>query len=144
MFIGEYTHSLDAKGRVALPVKFRQTLGEGAILTRGLDRSLFIYTKADWENLAQKLKALPLTQSKARAFARLMLAGAMEVEFDAQGRILVPEYLRSYAGLKKTAVFTGVYDRIEIWDDKRWQTYKVGVSAQADKLAERLGDLGAL
>ncbi len=142
MFIGEYTHSLDAKGRVALPVKFRQKLGEGAILTRGLDRSLFIYNKTDWDTLAQKLMALPLSQSKARAFSRLMLAGAVEVEFDGQGRILVPEYLRQYAGLKKQAVFAGVYNRIEIWDEASWKTYKSQTEASSDDIAEKLGELG--
>ena len=142
MFIGEYTHSLDLKGRVALPVKFRQKLGEGAILTRGLDRSLFIYNKSDWEALARKLMALPLSQSKARAFSRLMLAGAMEVEFDAQGRILVPEYLRDYAGLKKQAVFAGLYNRIEIWDEAAWKTYKSKTEASSDDIAEKLGEMG--
>jgi len=142
MFIGEYTHSLDVKGRVALPAKFRQKLGEGAILTRGLDRSLFIYNKSDWDILAQKIMALPLTQSKARAFSRLMLAGAVEVEFDAQGRILVPEYLRSYASLKKQAVFAGVYNRIEIWDEASWKTYKSHTEASSDDIAEQLGELG--
>lgn len=142
MFIGEYTHSLDAKGRVALPAKFRLKLGEGAILTRGLDRSLFIYNKTDWEILAQKLTALPLSQSKARAFSRLMLAGAMEVEFDAQGRILVPEYLREYAGLKKQAVFAGLYNRIEIWDEAAWKIYKSKTEASSDDIAEKLGELG--
>src|SRR3989344_8440297 len=140
MFIGEYTHSLDVKGRVALPAKFRQKLGEGAILTRGLDRSLFIYNKSDWDILAQKIMALPLTQSKARAFSRLMLAGAVEVEFDAQGRILVPEYLRSYASLKKQAVFAGVYNRIEIWDEASWKTYKSHTEASSDDIAEQLGE----
>lgn len=141
-FIGEYTHSLDTKGRVALPAKFRQKLGEGAILTRGLDRSLFIYNKSDWEALAQKLIALPLSQSNSRAFARLMLAGAMEVEFDNQGRILVPEYLRKYAGLKKQAVFAGLYNRIEIWDEEAWRNYKSKTEASSDDIAEKLGELG--
>ncbi len=142
MFIGEYNHSLDAKGRVALPAKFRQKLGEGAIITRGLDHCLFIYNKSDWEELAQKLKALPLTNSKARAFSRLMLAGAMEVEFDAQGRILVPEYLRAYASLKKQTVFAGVYSRIEIWDEAAWRSYKSQTEASSDDIAEKLGELG--
>ena len=142
MFIGEYTHSLDIKGRVALPAKFRQKLGEGAIITRGLDHSLFIYNKSDWEALAQKLIALPLSQSNSRAFARLMLAGAMEVEFDNQGRILVPEYLRQYAGLKKQAVFAGLYNRIEIWDSESWRTYKTKTEASSDDIAEKLGELG--
>ena len=142
MFIGEYTHSLDTKGRIALPAKFRQKLGDGAIITRGLDRSLFIYNKIDWDALAQKLMALPLSQSGARAFSRLMLAGAMEVEFDNQGRILIPEYLRIYAGLKKQAVFAGLYNRIEIWDENTWKTYKSKTEASSDDIAEKLGELG--
>ena len=141
-FIGEYTHSLDVKGMVALPVKFRQKLTAGAIITRGLDRTLFVYNKSDWEVLAQKLVALPLSQSKVRAFARLMLAGASEVEFDGQGRILIPEYLRMYAGLKKQAVFAGLYNRIEIWDEKSWKTYKSKTEASSNDIAEKLGELG--
>lgn len=142
MFIGEYTHSLDIKGRIALPAKFRQKLGEGAIITRGLDRSLFIYNKSDWEILAQKLMSLPLSQSGARAFSRLMLAGAMEVEFDSQGRVLIPEYLRAYAGLKKQAIFAGLYNRIEIWNADSWKTYKSKTEASSDDIAEKLGELG--
>lgn len=142
MFIGEYTHSLDTKGRIALPVKFRQKLVVGAIITRGLDRTLFIYNKTDWEVLAQKLIALPLSQAKARAFARLMLAGAMEIEFDNQGRVLVPEYLREYAGLKKQVVFAGLYNRIEIWDEATWKSYKSKTEASSDEIAEKLGELG--
>lgn len=141
-FIGEYTHSLDAKGRVALPVKFRRKLGKGAIITRGLDRTLFIYNKGDWEALAKKLAALPLSQSKARAFARLMLAGASDVEFDTQGRILVPGHLRDYAGLKKQAVFAGLYNRIEIWDEETWKRYKAKTESASDEIAEKLGELG--
>ena len=142
MFIGEYTHTLDAKGRIALPAKFRNKLTAGAIITRGLDRTLFIYNKSDWETLAQKLVALPLSQAKARAFARLMLAGASEVEFDGQGRILVPEYLRKYAELKKTAVFAGLYNRIEIWDEDNCKSYKSKTEASSDDIAEKLGELG--
>lgn len=142
MFIGEYTHSLDTKGRVALPAKFRPKLSDGAIITRGLDRSLFVFNKGDWETLAQKLIALPLSQSNSRAFARLMLAGAMEVEFDNQGRILIPEYLRKYASLKKQAVFAGLYNRIEIWDEEAWKTYKSKTEASSDDIAEKLGELG--
>src|SRR3989344_4739931 len=139
MFIGEYTHSLDTKGRIALPAKFRSKLSDGAIITRGLDRSLFVFNKGDWEALAQKLIALPLSQSNSRAFARLMLAGAMEVEFDNQGRILIPEYLRKYASLKKQAVFAGLYNRIEIWDSESWRTYKTKTEASSDDIAEKLG-----
>lgn len=142
MFIGEYTHSLDAKGRVALPAKFRQKISDGAIITRGLDRSLFVFNKSDWEVLAQKIQALPLTNANSRAFARLMLSGAAEAEFDAQGRILIPEPLRQYAGLKKQAVFAGVYNRVEIWDEASWKSYKSKTEASSDDIAEKLGELG--
>lgn len=142
MFIGEYTHSLDVKGRVALPVKFRQKISDGAIITRGLDHSLFVFNKNDWEILAQKILALPMTNANSRAFARLMLSGAAEAEFDAQGRILIPEPLRQYAGLKKQAVFAGVYNRVEIWDAESWKSYKSKTEASSDDIAEKLGELG--
>src|SRR3954469_25468978 len=100
MFIGEYAHNLDDKGRLAIPVKFRTDLKKGAVVTRGLDNCLFLYTKAEWEKLAEKLATLPISQANSRAFARLMLAGAMDVEVDKQGRIILPEYLRTFAKLK--------------------------------------------
>ena len=133
---------MDVKGRVALPVKFRQKISDGAIITRGLDHSLFVFNKNDWEILAQKILALPMTNANSRAFARLMLSGAAEAEFDAQGRILIPEPLRQYAGLKKQAVFAGVYNRIEIWDAASWQSYKSKTEASSDDIAEKLGELG--
>lgn len=142
MFIGEYEHNLDAKGRIAIPAKFRNKLSGGAIVTRGLDRCLFVFTQEDWENLAQKLIALPVTQANARAFTRLMLAGASECEIDAQGRILVPEYLRKYADLKKEAVVAGLYNRIEIWDASSWSTYKQKTESESEEIAERMGELG--
>src|SRR5688572_24761482 len=100
MFIGEYHHSLDQKGRVQVPVKFRKDLQKGAVVTRGLDRCLFVYTADEWEILADKLAKLPIAKANSRAFARLMLAGAMELEIDRQGRVVLPEYLRQYASLK--------------------------------------------
>lgn len=142
MFIGEYVHNLDQKGRLAIPVKFRAQLGEGAFITRGLDQCLFVYTKKDWEIFAEKLKQLPISQANSRAFARLMLGGAMEVDLDVQGRILVPDYLRAYAELKKKAVVAGLYGRIEIWDDAKWQTYKSSAERQSDEIAEKMGELG--
>ncbi len=142
MFIGEYKHNLDIKGRIAVPAKFRQKLTGGAIITRGLDRCLFIFANKEWEVLAQKLVALPLSQSNSRAFTRLMLAGAVDVEVDKQGRILIPEYLREYAGLKKEAVLTGLYNRIEVWDAEAWKQYKQKTENQSDEIAERLGELG--
>jgi MraZ protein len=142
MFIGEYSHSIDQKGRMAVPAKFREKLGIGAIITRGLDRCLFIFGAAEWEALAQKINALPLSQSNSRAFARLMMAGAADVAFDAQGRALIPEHLRTYAGLSKETVVTGVYNRIEVWDEKVWGEYKIKTEKSSDEIAEKLGELG--
>ena len=142
MFIGEFKHNLDSKGRIAMPVKFRNKLTGGAIITRGLDRCLFVFGNKDWEILAQKIIALPLSQANSRAFLRLMLAGAMDVDIDKQGRILIPDYLREYAGLKKEAVFTGLYNRIEIWDSENWKQYKTKTESQSDEIAEKLSELG--
>ncbi len=142
MFIGEYTHSLDTKGRVALPAKFRPKLGDGAIIARGLDHCLFVFTKESWEKLTAKIAGMSFMKSDSRAFARLMLAGATEVEFDNQGRILIPEYLRVYASIKKQAIFAGLYDRIEIWDEANWKSYKSKTEASSDDIAEKLGELG--
>ena len=142
MFIGEFKHNLDSKGRIAMPVKFRNKLAGGAIITRGLDRCLFVFGNKDWEVLAQKLIALPLSQANSRAFSRLMLAGAMDVEIDKQGRILIPDYLREYAGLKKETIFAGLYNRIEIWESENWKQYKTKTESQSDEIAEKLSELG--
>lgn len=142
MFIGEFEHNLDAKGRMAIPAKFRVNIGNGAIITRGLDRCLFVFTSSDWEKLAEKIMSLPLAQANSRAFARLMLSGASNVELDSQGRILIPDYLRKYAGLSKEAKVTGVYNRIEIWDSKAWNDYKSKAEEESDEIAEQLGELG--
>lgn len=142
MFIGEYKHNLDEKGRLAIPTKFRKNLAKGAVVTRGLDASLFLFPKEEWGKLAEKLAGLPLGQSNSRAFARLMLAGAMDVEMDKQGRIVLPEYLRQYASLGKSAVVAGLFNRLEIWDEKKWETYKRKVEEDADAVAEKLGELG--
>jgi MraZ protein len=120
MFLGEYAHSLDQKGRMAVPAKFREKLSGGAIITRGLESCLFVFTRSEWEILAAKITALPLAQANARAFQRLMLAGAMEVDIDSQGRILIPDYLRGYANLTKAVVVAGVMNRLEVWDAARW------------------------
>lgn len=142
MFIGEYKHNLDSKGRIAIPAKFREKLSPGAIITRGLDRCLFLFPRKEWDELARKIIALPLSQSNSRAFARLMLAGAMDVDIDKQGRILVPDYLRAYADLKKDAAIAGLYTRIEIWDMHRWAEYKEKTESASDEIAEQLGQLG--
>ncbi len=142
MFIGEYKHAIDDKGRLTLPVKFRLDLAKGAVVTRGLDTSLFLFPKEEWDKLAEKLASLPLGQSNSRAFARLMLAGAMECEIDKQGRVMLPEYLRTYAELKKTVVVAGLYTRLEIWDEQSWESYKHKMEEDAESVAEQLGELG--
>ncbi len=142
MFIGEYKHNLDDKGRLAIPSKFRDALAEGAVVTRGLDTSLFLFPKEEWDKLAEKLASLPLGQSNSRAFARLMLAGAMDVLLDTQGRVVLPEYLREYAGMKKNIILAGLYNRLELWDEEKWNIYKKKVEGDADSVAEKLGELG--
>jgi MraZ protein len=142
MILGEYQHNLDSKGRIAVPAKFRQKLTGGAIITRGLDHCLFVFANKDWEILAQKLISLPLAQANSRAFVRLMLAGAMDAQMDKQGRILVPDYLREYAGLKKQVIVAGLYNRIEIWDSEAWKQYKSKTESQSDEIAEKLSELG--
>ncbi|MFA5359344.1 MAG: division/cell wall cluster transcriptional repressor MraZ [Patescibacteria group bacterium] len=142
MFIGEYNHNLDDKGRIAVPAKFRAMLKGGAVVTRGLDNCLFLYTKKEWQELAAKLAKLPISKSNTRAFARLMLAGAMDVDFDNQGRIMLPEYLRKFAGLKKNLIIAGLYDRLEIWDEAVWNKYKKGTEKKSAAIAEALGELG--
>ncbi|MEK7110404.1 MAG: division/cell wall cluster transcriptional repressor MraZ, partial [Patescibacteria group bacterium] len=142
MFLGEYKHNLDIKGRMAIPAKFRDELLTGAIITRGLDSCLFVFPKKEWEKLAEKIVALPLAQANSRAFTRLMLAGASDVELDAQGRILIPDYLRKYAGLAKETVVAGLYNRIEVWDAATWERYKQKTESASEEIAERLGELG--
>lgn len=111
-------------------------------MTRGLDTSLFLFPKEEWDKLAERLANLPLGQSNSRAFARLMLAGAMDVALDKQGRAVLPEYLREYAGMKKNIVLAGLYNRLEIWDEQKWAAYKKKVESDADSVAEKLGELG--
>ena len=142
MFIGEYHHALDGKGRLAVPAKFRAALRAGCVVTRGIDACLFLFTREEWGRLAQQITALPITQANSRAFARLMLAGAMDCEVDGQGRILLPEYLRRYAGLKKLTVIAGLSTRLEIWDAAAWEAYKGKTEASATAIAEHLGTLG--
>lgn len=142
MFIGEYNHNLDDKGRLAIPAKFRAILKKGAVVTKGLDNCLFLYSKEQFEQIAEKFAKLPISQAKARAFSRHMLAGAMDVEFDNQGRITLPEYLRKFSGLKKSIIITGLYNHLEIWDEDAWNTYKGDAEKNSNAIAEELGDLG--
>ena len=142
MFIGEYQYTIDQKGRLQIPVKFRVELKKGAVVTRGLDNRLFLYAIDEWEKLAQKLSKLPISQKNTRAFSRLMLAGAMDVEMDKQGRVVLPDYLRKFAGLKKKVVVAGLYSRLEIWDVQKWEMYKKGTEKESEDIAEKLGELG--
>ncbi|MFA5184130.1 MAG: division/cell wall cluster transcriptional repressor MraZ [Patescibacteria group bacterium] len=142
MFIGEYNHNLDDKGRLAIPAKFRAILKKGAVVTKGLDNCLFLYSKEQFEKIAKNLAALPISQSKARAFTRHMLAGAMDVEFDNQGRVTLPEYLRTFSSLKKSVIIAGLYNHLEVWDEGAWSQYKAEADRNSNSIAEELGDLG--
>lgn len=140
MFLGQYSHNIDSKGRLAVPVKFRNELKK-AVVTKGFDNCLFLYPKKEWEQRAESLSKLPFNKSKVRAVSRMMLANAMEVEFDKQGRIILPGYLRSFAGLKKKAIVAGVYDRLEIWDEQAWDKYQKQTDKDSNAIAEELDDL---
>lgn len=142
MLIGEYQHTLDDKGRIAVPAKFRLVLQKGMVVTKGLDVCLFVYPKDEWGKLVVKIAALPLAKANTRAFSRLMLAGAMDVELDGQGRVTVPEYLRQFARLDKQVVIAGVYNRLEIWDHRSWDEYKRATEGKSNEIAEALGELG--
>mgnify|MGYP001576653109 CR=1 FL=1 len=141
MFIGEYFHTIDEKGRVAVPTKFRSKLVDGVVITRGLDNCLFLYTLEEWKNLADKLSKLSISKANTRAFSRLMLAGAMDLQLDKQGRIIIPDYLRKYANIKKKAVITGLFNRLEIWDQEVWEKYKDKTEKTSENIAEALDEL---
>ncbi|MFH1192460.1 MAG: division/cell wall cluster transcriptional repressor MraZ [bacterium] len=142
MFIGEYNHNIDDKGRLAVPAKFRGALKKGAVVTRGIDNCLFLYTQEEWNKLAEKLANLPISQANTRAFSRLMLAGAMDVSLDKQGRVILPDYLRKYAGMDKKIIVAGLYNRLEIWDEETWKKYKTGTEKASEEIAEQMGELG--
>lgn len=142
MFIGEYQHSIDPKKRLAVPSRFRDELKNKIVITRGLDKCLFIYPMKVWQELAGKLGTLPVGESGTRSFIRLMLAGAIDAEIDKQGRILIPDYLKQYAGLNKNVIIAGIYNRLEIWDEKKWKIYKKSAEKNTDEIAEQLGKLG--
>jgi MraZ protein len=144
MLIGEYKHSLDPKKRLAIPSKFRKELGEGAVLTKGLDNCLFLFPSQSWNEQADKWKNLSFVQQNTRAITRHFLSGASEVEFDSLGRILIPDSLKAYAGLRKIVVVTGVLNRLEIWDEERWNNYKSHLEKNSDSIAEKLGELGII
>ena len=142
MFLGEYEHSLDAKGRLAIPARYRALLGEGAVITRGFDGCLVIYPAEVWRSVAERLDSLSVTQEAARMVKRFVFSGATECEFDRQGRVLVPSFLRGYAELSESAVVVGQYSRIEIWDRGRWQEISSRAEADSSHIAEQLASLG--
>lgn len=144
MLIGEYEHSLDTKGRLILPAKLREDIGERFVITKGLDGCLFGFSKTEWNNFEEKLKTLPLTNKNARDFVRFFLSGAIEAEIDKQGRFLIPSNLRDYATLDKEAVITGVGTRIEIWNKDKWKNYNSEENLSADQIAENMANLGML
>ncbi len=141
MFLGRYAHALDAKGRLAIPARFREALAEGVVLTRGIDRCLSLYPMAAWLPLAEKVSALPITDPDARNFRRIIFAEAADLELDAQGRILVPPELRRYAGLEREALVVGVDTAIEIWSPERWQAVEAVMDADGAAIAQRLASL---
>ena len=142
MFMGEYLHTIDGKGRVIIPAKFREALGERFIATKGLDHCLFVYPMSEWTTLEQKLRTLPFTQQDVRAFVRFFFSGATECEVDKQGRILLPANLREYAQLVKDIVLVGVATRVEIWSQALWADYSKQAEAAYADAAESLVNLG--
>jgi len=142
MFMGEFQHTLDAKGRLIIPAKFREELGVGAVLTRGLDNCLFLFPHSEWQALEEKLKSLPLTKAGARQFVRFLFSGATDCELDKQGRIMIPQNLREYAEIDKEAVVIGVSSRVEIWSKARWEAYIREAEESYETIAESIVDLG--
>jgi MraZ protein len=141
MLMGQYEHSIDAKGRVIIPAKFRGELGDRFVLTKGLDNCLFVYSLEEWKNIEAKLKTLPLTKKDARAFTRFFLAGAVECEIDKQGRILIPANLREHAKIEKDVIFIGVSTRVEIWSKEVWEEYSNNTDVSFEEIAEHLDEL---
>ena len=140
MFMGEYNHSIDAKGRIIVPSKFREKLGDQFIVTKGLDGCLWVFSSSEWETFSEKLTSLPVARKDARNFSRFFLAGATEAETDKMGRILIPQVLRDYAGLEKDAVLIGAGSRVEIWNKAAWED--VSTFDNVDDLAEQMGEWG--
>lgn len=142
MFVGEFKHSVDEKGRVAVPAKFREVLQDGAILTRGNDGCLTIYRMNEWEELMEKISKLPQSKQEVRSYVRFLLSGAVDVKTDKQGRINLPNYLLDFAGMSKKVVFVGVYDRLELWDEEKWMEYRGQIETQSEDFLEQLDKYG--
>lgn len=144
MLIGEYIHTIDQKNRVSLPAKFRKEMGKSLVVTPGLDNCLFIFTKKEWVKISEKLSGFSMLQSDNRSFNRFMFGGATEVDVDNIGRFLLPDFLKTRAGLSEKVALVGVQNRVEIWNENKWSAYKKLVEKQADSLAEKLGGVGML
>ena len=144
MLIGEYTHSLDEKNRMSLPVKFRKELGRVVVLAPGLDNCLSLFTLKEWQKISEKLSDGSMIASDNRSFSRFMFGQAVSTDIDANGRILIPENLKNRSALGSKVVVIGVQNRVEIWSEKAWSTYKNAVEKQADILADKLGIIGVL
>ena len=144
MLIGEHKHTLDTKKRLSLPSKFRKELGKTVVITRGLDTSLFVYSVDEWKKFTEKLGNLSMGQSDTRAFNRFILGGAVETDIDSAGRILIPDFLKDFAGLHQKVMVVGLSNRIELWDEDKWVHYQSELSNKADILAEKLGEIGMI
>ena len=144
MLIGEYLHTIDPKKRLSLPSKFRKELGKTVTVTRGLDHCLFVFPQPAWKKLVGKFSELSIGSTETRGFNRFMLSGAVEVDIDSAGRILIPDFLKGFANLKTKVVLAGVNDRVEIWDEKRWNSYKEQIESQGDSMAQKLGEIGVI
>ncbi len=142
MLIGEYLHTIDTKNRLSVPSKFRKSLGKNVVVSRGLDQCLFLYPVEIWKELAEKLSKLPWGKGETRSFVRTMIAGAIDLEIDSLGRILLPDYLKIYAKIKDAAMIVGLYNRVEIWNPELWQSYSLSAATNAETIAEKLGELG--
>ena len=142
MLLGEYQHTIDDKGRMAVPAKFRKSLSGGVVVTKGSEGCLYLFAVEEWTKLADKLSHQPITQADARAFSRLMLGGASHAAIASQGRVLIPEYLRKHAGIGARAVVVGLYNRAELWAEEQWVKYRESVERRTDEIAERMGELG--
>ena len=142
MLIGQYEHTIDAKKRLALPAKFREELGEKVIVTKGVETCLIVYTEKEFLKISEKLSNLTFSQPEARSFTRTMLAGAMEVTLDKLGRILVPDYLKKYAGLNKNVIICGLSNRLEVWDAENWATWTKEAEKGVSDIVSKLGGLG--
>lgn len=142
MFLGEYQHSLDAKGRITIPSRFREELGERFVATKGLDNCIFLYPLDEWQKVEEKLKTLPMTRADVRSFVRFFFSGALETELDKQGRTILSSNLRNYAEIEKDVTVIGVGARVEIWSTDKWESYNANAEKSFADIAENLVDLG--